>query len=81
MLLWEVMTRGKTPYEDVLPEQMLKYLTTGHRLPQPKNCPDDLYVLLVTTHSLVKFPQCLSKHACYDRHVMIVDFREHFILF
>ena len=36
------MTRGKTPYEDVLPENMLNYLTTGHRLPQPKNCPDDL---------------------------------------
>ena len=36
------MTRGKTPYEDVLPENMLNYLKAGHRLPQPKNCPDDL---------------------------------------
>uniref|UniRef100_A0A1X7SRB2 Serine-threonine/tyrosine-protein kinase catalytic domain-containing protein n=1 Tax=Amphimedon queenslandica TaxID=400682 RepID=A0A1X7SRB2_AMPQE len=42
VVLWEIMTRGKTPYEDVLPENMLNYLTTGHRLPQPKNCPDDL---------------------------------------
>ena len=42
VILWEVMTRGKTPYEDVLPENMMSYLTSGHRLPQPKNCPDDL---------------------------------------
>lgn len=46
VLLWEVMTRGKTPYEDVLPEQMLTYLTSGHRLTQPKNCPDDLFSLM-----------------------------------
>ncbi|XP_019853782.1 PREDICTED: tyrosine-protein kinase RYK-like [Amphimedon queenslandica] len=46
VVLWEIMTRGKTPYEDVLPENMLNYLTTGHRLPQPKNCPDDLFSLM-----------------------------------
>lgn len=42
VVLWEIMTKGKIPYEDVLPEQMYGYLTSGFRLPQPKNCPDDL---------------------------------------
>jgi RYK receptor-like tyrosine kinase len=46
VVLWEIMTRGKTPYEDVLPENMLTYLTSGHRLSQPKNCPDDLFSLM-----------------------------------
>jgi len=36
------MTLGKTPYEEVEPEDLLDHLTVGHRLGQPKNCPDDL---------------------------------------
>ena len=36
------MTLGKLPYEDVPAEELLAMLTAGHRLQQPKNCPDDL---------------------------------------
>ena len=42
VVLWEVMTLGRIPYEDVPPEDMLSVLTTGLRLEQPKNCPEDL---------------------------------------
>lgn len=42
VVLWELMTLGKTPYEEIEPEDMLAQLTKGHRLTQPKNCPDDL---------------------------------------
>jgi RYK receptor-like tyrosine kinase len=46
VVLWEVMTLGRIPYEDVPPEDMLSVLTTGLRLEQPKNCPEDLFVLM-----------------------------------
>lgn len=42
VVLWELMTLGKMPYEEIEPEDMLTHLTAGHRLAQPKNCPDDL---------------------------------------
>ena len=42
VVLWEVMTLGRMPYEDVAPEDMLSVLTSGLRLEQPKNCPEDM---------------------------------------
>ena len=42
VVLWELMTLGKMPYEEIESEEMLAQLTSGHRLSQPKNCPDDL---------------------------------------
>lgn len=46
VVLWEIMTLGKVPYEENTMEEMLALLTAGHRLSQPKNCPDDLFVLM-----------------------------------
>lgn len=46
VVLWEIMTLGRVPYEDIPTEDMLATLTAGYRLPQPKNCPDDLFVLM-----------------------------------
>ena len=42
VVLWELMTLGKIPYEEIEPEDMLAHLTAGHRLSQPKNCPDEM---------------------------------------
>ena len=42
VVLWELMTLGKVPYEEIEPEDMLSHLTAGHRLTQPKNCPDEM---------------------------------------
>ena len=44
VVLWEVMSLGLLPYEDVPPEDMFSVLTSGHRLGQPKNCPEDMCV-------------------------------------
>ena len=49
VVLWEVMTLGQMPYEEVPAEEMLSVLTSGQRLTQPKNCPDDLYVNPIST--------------------------------
>ncbi|XP_043934870.1 macrophage-stimulating protein receptor [Protopterus annectens] len=43
VLLWELMTRGTSPYPDVDPYDITRYLLKGRRLPQPEFCPDPLY--------------------------------------
>ncbi|XP_052563220.1 fibroblast growth factor receptor homolog 1-like [Culex pipiens pallens] len=44
VLLWEIMTLGGQPYQ-FLParENLLRYLKQGHRLEQPRFCPDKVY--------------------------------------
>nr|CAB3263761.1 hepatocyte growth factor receptor [Phallusia mammillata] len=48
ILLWELLTRGVTPYPDVDAFNVLNYLLEGRRLRQPQFCPDDLYQLMVS---------------------------------
>ena len=40
VLIWELMTRGITPYPDVDAFDLRDYLATGHRLRKPKFCPE-----------------------------------------
>ena len=42
MLMWEVLSRGKVPYEsrDVL--EMRELLYSGHRLKRPDTAPDEM---------------------------------------
>ncbi|KAJ3601888.1 hypothetical protein NHX12_029650 [Muraenolepis orangiensis] len=42
ILLWELLTRGATPYSDVDPYDITHYLLKGRRLAQPQFCPDAL---------------------------------------
>lgn len=42
VLLWELLTRGASPYADVDPYDITHYLLKGRRLPQPQYCPDAL---------------------------------------
>lgn len=42
VLIWELMSLGQQPYEEIDPYEMEMYLCNGFRLSQPKNCPDDL---------------------------------------
>ncbi|XP_038113504.1 fibroblast growth factor receptor homolog 1 [Culex quinquefasciatus] len=47
VLLWEIMTLGRDPYQFVADWQsFLEYLKQGHRLEQPTNCPDEIYQLM-----------------------------------
>ncbi|KFM64204.1 Hepatocyte growth factor receptor, partial [Stegodyphus mimosarum] len=47
VVLWELMTRGVTPYPDVDNWDILHYLKSGRRMPQPSYCPDLLYEIML----------------------------------
>uniref|UniRef100_A0A183EGV6 Protein kinase domain-containing protein n=1 Tax=Gongylonema pulchrum TaxID=637853 RepID=A0A183EGV6_9BILA len=49
VVLWELATRGLTPYADLEFTEILRLLKSGHRLSKPRGCPDILYhqVMLV----------------------------------
>ncbi|NXT78310.1 RON protein, partial [Zapornia atra] len=42
VLMWELLTRGASPYPGVDPYDMAGYLLRGRRLPQPQHCPNTL---------------------------------------
>ncbi|CAF0935693.1 unnamed protein product, partial [Didymodactylos carnosus] len=43
VLLWELLSRGKTPYTGVDNQDIYSYIRNGYRLPQPPYCPQLLY--------------------------------------
>ena len=42
VVLWEIVTLAKAPYQAIDSSKMEQHLQAGHRLPQPNNCPYDL---------------------------------------
>ncbi|XP_018428540.1 PREDICTED: tyrosine-protein kinase Mer [Nanorana parkeri] len=44
--MWEISTRGMTPYPGVQNHEIYDYLLQGHRLKQPADCLDELYELM-----------------------------------
>ncbi|KAG9484069.1 hypothetical protein GDO78_009786 [Eleutherodactylus coqui] len=44
--MWEIATRGMTPYPGVQNHEIYDYLFEGHRLKQPADCLDELYELM-----------------------------------
>lgn len=44
--MWEIMTRGQTPYPGVENSEIYEYLIKGERLKQPLDCPVDIYEIM-----------------------------------
>lgn len=46
VILWELVTLAKAPYQAIDNSKMEQHLQAGQRLPQPSSCPYDLYLLM-----------------------------------
>jgi len=42
--LWEILTRGETPYPGVNNYEIKDFLKIGKKLDRPSFCPDEVYV-------------------------------------
>ncbi|XP_051946256.1 tyrosine-protein kinase Mer-like [Xyrauchen texanus] len=49
--MWEIATRGMTPYPGVQNQEMYDYLLEGSRLKQPNDCLDELYDIMFSCWS------------------------------
>jgi serine/threonine protein kinase len=47
VLVWELFTRGITPYLQINNEFIFDHLKQGNRLPKPKYCPKIIYLILL----------------------------------
>ncbi|KAM6925456.1 tyrosine-protein kinase Srms-like [Xenentodon cancila] len=47
VLLYEMMSRGKMPYEGKSNKEVLDILSSGFRLPCPSRCPHDIYDIMM----------------------------------
>ncbi|XP_035467055.1 tyrosine-protein kinase receptor TYRO3 isoform X2 [Scophthalmus maximus] len=54
--MWEVMTRGQTPYPGVENSEIYEFLIKGERLKKPPDCRSDIYELMHSCWSPV--PKC-----------------------
>lgn len=46
VLMWEIVTLGATPYEQLKSEDVIEKVTAGGRLDKPAHCKDELFALM-----------------------------------
>lgn len=49
MTIWELLTYGGKPYENMSPRDVPEMLVKGERLPQPAICTLELYMIIIKT--------------------------------
>uniref|UniRef100_A0A914VLN4 Protein kinase domain-containing protein n=1 Tax=Plectus sambesii TaxID=2011161 RepID=A0A914VLN4_9BILA len=47
VLLFELFSQGEVPYSSVNMANMIEHLDAGHRLDQPKDCPNEIYTIML----------------------------------
>ncbi|XP_070578704.1 tyrosine-protein kinase receptor TYRO3-like isoform X2 [Ptychodera flava] len=48
VVMWEIFTRGKTPYRGIHNHDIHEFLQRGRRLKQPRQCPNELYDIMLS---------------------------------
>ena len=47
VLLWELVTKGSKPYPGMTNKQVREAVPQGYRMPEPKNCPEPFYQIML----------------------------------
>ncbi|XP_038069473.1 plexin-B1-like [Patiria miniata] len=47
VLLWEIFSKGATPYPGIRNQDVYDFLKSGQRMDAPKNCPPEIYGIMV----------------------------------
>jgi fyn-related kinase len=47
IVLTEIVTHGRTPYPSMSNQEVLQQVSHSYRMPQPPNCPDKLYQIML----------------------------------
>jgi len=52
--IWELFSYGHPPYSTLTNPEVLPFLKKGNRLAQPRNCPDDVWAVILDCWRLEK---------------------------
>ncbi|XP_026330367.1 tyrosine-protein kinase Fer isoform X2 [Hyposmocoma kahamanoa] len=47
VLMWEIFSKGDTPYAGMSNSRAREKIDTGYRMPAPEGCPEDVYALML----------------------------------
>ncbi|XP_011550635.3 tyrosine-protein kinase Fer isoform X3 [Plutella xylostella] len=47
VLVWEIFSKGDTPYAGMSNSRAREKIDTGYRMPAPENCPEEVYALML----------------------------------
>jgi len=54
ILLYEIVTKGKSPYPGMTNREVIDQVEKGYRMPRPQSCPEQIYMIML---------QCWDKEA------------------